>query len=265
MEKKFAVRDLHLNFKSYRADMYNIWEEFSFLETTIQDMEKKDFYIDNLVYNITHKKTVKDAGGMRNRFLSGTNQKSHYIDAICRFETYFSTIMNQFYNDFPEKIQPIPEAQLLFGLIIRNSTKEDILKEIIRKKIESTSYNNLGKLLEDYNEILGLGNIFVDSYKNELSYFKGILERRNVLIHKAGKVDGKFKKKYPHVQYEIGNKIIISNEYLKATISLLIGFGAIVTACLIRNIYKGQIRGVLKKSYDSFDRCVNNNFYVNLK
>lgn len=265
MDTLTSIKMLHSMFMLYRGDMKNIWEEYTFLSVSIKNIEKEGYKLKSLVANDVSDKTVKDAGGMQTRFLSGGNTRNHYIDAICVFENYINRIVTKVYHDYPFKMQGIGmDAQKLFSLVLKKESKEDILDSIIEEKVRSIFYGNPVDIFEKDKCKLELGTIFKDKYADAMKYYTEIVGRRNVLIHNSGIVDNKFLKENPNFEQKKGHKIIISEDYLRGSISLLIGIAAILTQCVIENIYSGNVQGKLGSAVASFDRCIQNKWYQNL-
>lgn len=265
MDSIKATKRIHTMYKSYRGDMKNIWEEYTFLNSSIYGIKKEGFEIKSLVTNTKSNKTVKDAGGMRTRFLQGGNTKNHYIDAICTFENYICKLASFIYHDFPAKTQGGGmDATKLYTLILNSDSKEDMVDAMIEEKIRSIFYGNPVDVFIKDKCKFELGSIFKEDYSKTMEYYSDIVGRRNVLIHNGGKVDLKYLRENPDSKLTEGKKIIISEDYLRGTIGILLGIAAITTKCSIENIYNGSIQGKLDSAVKSFDKCMGNGWFEDL-
>ncbi len=236
MDTLKETKKIHTMYTKFRGDMKNIWEEYSYLDASISRANKEEYMVKSLAKVAVGKKTKRDAGGMQNRFLSGGNTRNHYIDAICTFENYINSLVEKVYYDYPFKMNGGGmDAQKLFKLILDKETKDKCKLEI--------------------------GDIFESEYPDSIVYYAEITGRRNAIIHKSGRVDSKFIKENPKTSLSEGQKIVISEDYLKGTIGLLIGIAAIVSKCVVENIYKEKTQGKIGSSVITFDRCMKESWF----
>lgn len=261
MDKEQRIKQLHTMYKIYRGDMKNIWEEYSFLVHYIYGAKTEEFELKSLVTNEKYLKAKVDAGGMQNRFRQGGNTKNHFIDAIGMFENYITSLVEFVYWDYPGKIGGGMDQDKLFDLIIKSENKQAMIDCLIEEKIRSIFYGNPVDIFVNDKCKLELGNTFKDKYKYPIMLYREIVGRRNVIIHNAGRVDKKYLKENSQSHFAEGRKIIISEDYLRGTIGLLIGISAIATQCVVEKIYKGDCRGKLAEAKATFDRCLDNNWY----
>ena len=264
MDKLTKLKILHTDFKGYLGDMKNVWEEYSYLVHLIESTETQAFAIESLFTSRTHPKTKEHAGGMRTRFMRGVNTKNHYIDAIGIFENYIASVVEFVYWDYPVKIGGGMDQDKLFDLIIKSEDKESMLDSLIEEKIRSIFYGNPLDVFEKDKCKLELGKTFKDTYGASMPLYREIVGRRNVLIHNSGRIDKKFLRENKDSSLQEGRKVVISEDYLRGTIGLLIGIAAVTTKCVIEKIYKGDIQGTLSKSLATFDKCLNNDWFKNL-
>ena len=86
------VQQIHNQYRIFRQDMYNEWEEYAYLNHCIRKPTKEPFEFNSLLSDSVLHKTIVDAGGMQTRFLSGGNSRSHFINSVGRFEVYISSL-----------------------------------------------------------------------------------------------------------------------------------------------------------------------------
>lgn len=265
MDTLKETKKIHTMFMQFRGDMKNIWEEYSYLAESISKTNREEYLVKSLAASAVSKKTKIDAGGMQYRFLSGGNTRNHYIDAVCTFENYLNSLVEKVYHDYPLKMNGGGmDAQKLFRLILDKDTKEDMIDVIIEEKVRSIFYGNSVDIFTKDKCKLEIGDIFNSKYPNSMIYYAEITGRRNAIIHNSGRVDNKFIKENPKTSLSEGQKIIISEDYLKGTIGLLIGIAAVVSKCVIEKIYKESIQGKIGSSVSTFDRCMMENWFSNL-
>lgn len=264
MDKVIRIKEIHTRFKRYRGNMTNIWEEYSFLVHCVYNAQTEEFQQKGLLSPEVYNKTKLDAGGMKNRFKQGGNTKKHFIDAIGVFENYISSLVRIVYLDYPGKIGGGMSQQKLFELIIKSEDKQSMIDVLIEEKIRNIFYGNPVDIFETDKCKLEIGNIFKDQYEDAMLLYSEIVARRNVIIHNEGRVDKKYLKEISHSSLVEGQKIVITEEYLRGTIGLLIGISAVFTKEVIRNIYKGECAGKLAAAEQSFRMCYANDWYKNL-
>lgn len=265
MDKLERIKHIHTKYHVYLGDMKNVWEEYAYLVHYIYRANTEAFELKSLFSENVHTKTKAHAGGMQNRFKQGVNTKNHFIDAIGTFENYIASLVECVYLDYPVKISGGGMDQnKLFELILKSDDKQTMIDCLIEEKIRSIFYGNPLDVFENDKCKLELSNTFKDTYKDSMLLYKDIVGRRNVLIHNAGRVDKKYLRENKNSQFIEGQKIIISEDYLRGTIGLLIGIAAVTTKCVIERIYKGDCKGKLAESKATFDRCNSRNWFSDL-
>ena len=259
------VQGIHSTFMIYRGNMKNIWEEYNYLNNCVRNAKNESFPLPSLAAKNVNMKTPKDAGGMQSKFLSGENTKKHFIDAVSLFEDYISSLATVVYSDYPQKMKSAGMSdEKALDVILNNITREEMIHYLAEEKVRSIFYGKpVDVFLKDKCQ-LELGDCFLTQYKDAINLYGEITGRRNVLIHNSGRIDNKYLRENPNTKFIEKQKIIISQEYLCGTIALLIGIAAKTTECIVKNIYKGDIRGKLNTSIATFERCYANEWYKNL-
>lgn len=262
MEK---IKRIHSDFMKFRGNMHNIWEECAYLDEMIRNSEKREFVVVSLHSDSRKTKRIKDAGGMQNKFLSGENTKKHFIDAIGLFESYISWLAQFVFCDYPYRMHTSGmNEEKIFNVILQKETKEEIIECLAEEKVRSVFYGKPSDVFMKDKFDLGIGKTFVNNYNKEIELYEEINGRRNAIIHNLGCVDKKYLRENPNTVYKEGQKIIISEQYLRGTIALLEGIAAKTTECVVMNIYKGSIQGKLAQTLKSFERCCKSDWYESL-
>lgn len=213
-----------------------------YLDDMIRNGKKREFEVISLHSNNKQKKRLKDAGGMQTKFLSGENTKKHFIDAISLFESYISWLAQFVFCDYPFRIHSAGmNEEKLFNIILQKESKAEIIEYIAEEKVRSIFYGKTSDIFLKDKFDLGIGKIFENEYKQEIRLYEEITGRRNAIIHNLGCVDKKYLRENPSTTLKEGQKIIISESYLRGTIALLEGIAAKVTECVVINIYKGKV------------------------
>ena len=253
-------------FLKFQKDMNNIWEEFNYLEYYIKTSKiEKGFKLNHLFIEQSIQKEKKDAGGMKSKFLSGNNSKNHFIDSISLFEKYISNLAIEIYKLFPRKIENnLMDVKKLMEIIITHETKEEILDYIIEERVRSIFYGNPVDILKNDKCKFELNDTFKLTYKKVLEYYNEIVAKRNIIIHNLGNIDRKYIREISGTSYKLKQKVIINSDYLRGSISLLLGIAAKITECIIQKILKYEVNKKLLKVVRSFENSYNNNWYDTL-
>lgn len=259
------IKVIHTKFMRFRGDMHNIWEEYAYLDEMIRNGKKREYTVVSLHSNNKRVKPIKDAGGMQNKFLSGDNTKKHFIDAIGLFESYISWVAQYVFCDYPFRMHSCGmNEEKLFSAILQKGSKEEIIEYIAEEKVRSVFYGKPSDIFLKDKFDLGIGKVFQNNYEKEIDLYEEITGRRNAIIHNLGRVDKKYLRENPGTAFTEGQKIIISEEYLRGTIALLEGIAAKVTECVVLNVYKGNVQGKLGQTLHSFELCSATDWYGKL-
>lgn len=261
------VQRLHNQYRIFREDMYNEWEEYAYLSHCVGKPNKDPFDFYSLLSDSVLHKTIVDAGGMQTRFLRGGNSKSHFINSVGRFEVYISSLAKIVFIDYPQKMKGADseaETTKAFQLILNCSTRDEMIDALAEEKVRSIFYGNPADVFLKDRCKLELGTLFSSKYRLAISLYSEILGRRNAIIHNSGRVDKKYIRENPQSSLSEREKIVISDNYLRGTIGLLVGIAAETTSSVVENIYKGNVQGVLGHATNSFERCYEIDWYKKL-
>ena len=258
------VKETHTAFKSFREDMSNVWREYCFLKDCISSTPVMEYPMKNLHSNNVVIKKGKIAGGMKTRFLTGVNASNHLIQAIGLFERYISSLAEMVYLDYPGKISGGMDGKKMFQVILDSEDKEAILKALAEEKVRSVFYGRPRDIFEKDDFDLMLKKAFTETYKDAMPLYQELTSRRNIIIHNSSRIEKKYLKENPDSPFKKGEKVVISGDYLRGAIGLLLGIAAITTKCVVENIYHGDCKGKLGASINTFDICLNNSWYEEL-
>ena len=236
---QFISQNIITKFKQFEAKMKDNLQEYIMLnkamrEYNLEDISYPSIYTGELIY-------CKAAfySGKKSHFIDFKNSKLHFIEAITMFENYINYLAEINFNNFPRKLGNSPlESSKLMTLIYEYEHSDDIIEKIIEEKVRSIFYGNPKNIFLKDPCKFELKNYFIDTYKVEITYFSNIVARRNAIIHNNSRVDTKFLKECENSNYIINDKIIISEDYLLATISLLVGLAGEVTSVYLENVYR---------------------------
>lgn len=255
--------NLHTSFRIFRKKSRGIWEEYSYLNECVKNADKKPYKIAELNRQVILNKTKVDAEGMSNKFVTVENAKMHFINMISLFEDYISKLTIVVYISYPKKLEDANNDKLL-DVILKYENKEDMIKHIAEEKVRRIFYGNPTDIFLKDKCQFNLKDVFSIQYKEAIDLYREIIGRRNIIIHNLGKVDNKYLKENPDSKLKNGQKVIISEEYLRGTIALLTGIAAKTTEAVINNIFKGHVGGKLKKAINTFENCYQNDWYKTL-
>lgn len=139
-----------------------------------------------------------------------------------------------------------------------------MIDTLAEEKVRSIFYGNPADVFLKDKCKLELGTLFSSKYRLAISLYSEILGRRNAIIHNSGRVDKKYIRENPQSTLLEGKKIIISENYLRGTIGLLVGIAAETTSNVVENIYKGNVQGILGRATNSFENCYEIDWYKRL-
>lgn len=263
MSKKDSITNIHNEYKKYRGQMNNIWEEYTFLEEMIRHSPKREYQVLSLYNNSIKTKRSKDAGGMQNRFLDGNNSKAHFLDTVELFEYYVATLVKKVYIDYPDRLRGINDSKAL-DAILNNTYKGDMINCLVEEKVRSIFYGNIKDIFIKDKCGIGINQNFAVDYKNELDLLTEIVGRRNIIIHNSGRVDSKYLKENRSSKLIKGQKVQISEKYLRGTIGLLEGLAAKLTVSILSRTYLCEAGGTVSSSAHTFDVCHKNAWFRDL-
>ena len=236
---QFIPQNIVTKFKQFEAKMKDNLQEYVMLNKAmrgynLEDIPYPSIYSGELIYS-----KAAFYSGKKSHFIDFKNTKLHFIEAITMFESYINYLAEINFNNFPRKLGESPlDSSKLMNLIYEYDRSEDIIEKIIEEKVRSIFYGNPKNIFLKDPCKLELKNYFNDNYREEITYFSNIIARRNAIIHNNSRVDTKFLKECKNSNYNINEKIIISEEYLLATSSLLVGLAGEVTSLYLENVYK---------------------------
>ncbi|AWM17222.1 hypothetical protein DKG76_10815 [Bacillus inaquosorum] len=278
--QKWLASNIGHAFKKYRTDMRMLWDSYTLIDFYFPHIKEKIIKneIDLVKANPTYGQTTVrqlDRGetlGRINRLLEKENPKRILIDAVARFEFYWGEIVTMVYKAYPHKLQSnkqssnnVTDGTKLMSYIVESISREEIINKIIEEKVRSLFYGKPTDLFTKKSFKLEFADHFETNYKKELMFFSEITARRNLFVHNNGIIDSKYIKEASNSNYNIGEKIPLTENYLRGVIALLEGLSAEATSIIIENICGERVKGGrLKFSRKSFAYSVKNNYYEKL-
>ena len=267
-------------YKSYRKALMSVWETYSFLQFAVSQVDnliKKEqfpkFNLDHLSNSFNDKDyqrhfEKKDVLGITDRILKKTNQVRAFIDPVALTETYMQDLCEIVYKDFPERIlgkdsnnQQLEqkESQIkLISLIVKSTSRDEILDTIIEEKIRGIFYGNPVDFYQKDKANIGIGDFFKNNHSKTINRLAEIIARRNIYVHNDGRVDSKYLREVENPIYALGKIATLSEEYVRENIFILRGFAATVTKRVVENTYKVTCKNsmIVENAY-SFNKKYN--------
>lgn len=148
------------------------------------------------------------------------------------------------YKDFPSKLtigateqESEKRESKLLSIIINSFDKEEMLAKLTEEKIRGIFYGSPADFFKKDTAKIGLARFFADNHHKTLEKFAEIIARRNIFVHNDGKVDRKYLREVTNPTFGLGNKAVISYDYLKETIMILKALAVLVTDIAVRKNY----------------------------
>lgn len=246
--------------KAFRKNIMETWESFIFLgfafdkiRSQVKDGAIEPFAVENLSNSFTGlaQKRVfdkKDTLGIIDHLHLKINPQRALLEPVAYTESYLQDLCEIVYKDFPGRLLGKKPEQLgvdndkqqgkMIELIVKSSSREEILDKIIEEKIRGIFYGNpLDFYISDKANI-GIGDYFSKHHIKTRDKLAEIIARRNIYAHNSGKVDSKYLREVKNSTLILGRKAIIDEAYIREAIIVLRGFSSLVTKLVIENVYK---------------------------
>lgn len=128
---------------------------------------------------------------------------------LCRiaenFETYLSDVLREALKAKPEMLKSRDEVRLDY--VLRFSTLDELLDDLIDRKVSELAYFGMAKLDEWVNERMGISLVGKDS---SLPIIIEAVETRNCIVHARARVGVKYLKNVPAPKFARGEVRILS-------------------------------------------------------
>jgi hypothetical protein len=257
-----SITKIHTRFKGYNKELRDIWESYclvDFYMANIHDLLKSKNVPPLTFTNLSGKnKTLSDLDtfGAISYLTRKANPQRTLITAVSHFEHYLGFLTKTVYHDYPKKLisnnlTTEKEEQNLIRLIVDSVDRDEIIERIVEEKVRGIFYGKPSDFFLKDKAKLELGSHFRDNYSKEIEKYEEITARRNAIIHNQGRVDRKYIREVKNNSLILGQIITLDANYLRESIDLLRNISAQATKCIIENIYKGNVQGVLARTLSS--------------
>lgn len=266
MTSASGARNVHRLFKAFRQKLRHVWEEYSFVthyapylhraikNGEVAPLEFAPFLNDPAEkINAGREKSMAVLG----QVLQNSIGDRVLLESIGAFEDLIGKIAEVVYLDYPGKLigkNDVAEGEnlKLARVVISSRDKDEIVERMAEEKIRSIFYGNPVNIFLKDSAKLDIGTIFSDRYRTIIDEYAEITARRNIIVHNSGRVDRKYLREVSGSKYQMGNKALVTDPYLRKSLSVLEGIAAVTAEAVVENVYKGQSRGKLAESLKSF-------------
>lgn len=260
--KFYATLNIHTKFQQFERKMKNLWEEYNLIKFSLEQQRLSDLQIRNLFVNDSKGIPPHKLASHKDKLIKGDNQKKYLLEINSLFESYISYLAKFNYNLYPHKLGDIELKEDTRKMLLNKCGTQEIIDKMIEEKIRQIFYGNpIDIFLKDKCNLGVPKNYFKENLNKEINIYASIIAKRNVIVHNSGKVDSKYIKEVGDTRYKAGDKIEISDNYLRYVISLLLGISAILTECYIVYTLKNQTKGRLNRIAKKFRIITKEDFY----
>lgn len=260
---------LATRFKQFHKEMRDIWESYQLVTLYMPTLHNlvRDGKVAPLHYLPLHSAKEKSYSrdstlGAISHLTRKANPRRCLVDAVGAFENYIVDLVEYVYRDHPAKLlsgqgSGTPEQDLrVLQVVVGSATRDEILSKLAEERIRSVFYGKPTEVFTKDRAKLEFGNYFSSNFSEELGRFNELTGRRNLLVHRGGRVDRKYLRENPGSEFSLGQSVSLSPEYLRDSIVLLDGLAAAATTKVFEAIYHDQPRrgGVLADCLDYFLR-----------
>ena len=257
---------IHRLFKDFRQKLRHVWEEYSFVThyaPFLHDAIKKgDVAPFEFAPFLNDPQEKRKTGREKSMAVLGQVVKNSLanrvlLESIGAFEDLVGKVTEVVYLDYPGKLIGSIEATesenfKLAQVVITSNNKEEIIDRMVEEKIRSIFYGNPVNIFLKDTAKMELGPVFSNNYRVIIKEYAEITARRNIIVHNSGRVDRKYLREVSGSSYSIGNKALVTEQYLRRAVSVLEGIAAVTAGAVVENVYKDSARGKLAESLKSF-------------
>jgi hypothetical protein len=97
-------------------------------------------------------------------------------------------------------------------------------------------------------------DFFKSNYQPQLEQYTEIVARRNIIVHNGGKVDRKYLREVNGATAKLGSVVYLSSDYLRESIVIMEGLGAVATKLILERIYGHKPSAQIQQSCSQFDQ-----------
>lgn len=253
MDSELYAKNLARRFKTYSSDMKDVWESYIFINKYMQAIHplvKDDTLPVFSVVPLASDGNKECATDKKNTFgyidhiIKKVNPERSLITAVSLTEDFLQDMVKTVYKAYPEKIsggesKDAPErVDKLIDVILKSEDRDEIIDKLIEEKVRGIFYGNpVDFFMKDKKLKLNLGTIFKDQFSLSIEQYSEIIARRNIYAHNGGRADRKYIKESHTDNIKLGNKVKITDEYLKESILTLRGLASIAAYTVSQKVF----------------------------
>lgn len=259
MELELYAKNLARKFKSYSSDMKDVWESYIFINKYMQAIHpliKNDTLPVFSVTPLASEENIECATDKKNTFgyidhvIKKVNPERSLITAVSLTEDFLQNMVKVVYTAYPEKLssgetKDAPErVEKIIDVILKSEDKNEIIDKLIEEKVRSIFYGNPVDFFTKDNKLkLNFGMVFKEQYSNSIRQYSEIIARRNIYAHNGGRADRKYIKEADALNFKLGSKIPITDDYLKTSILTLRGLSSVAAFLVCQKIFSSPPPG----------------------
>jgi hypothetical protein len=141
------------------------------------------------------------------------------ISLVSASEWFLSQVLHTYYSTYPDA-SGVNDHSLKFSDLLEIGSIDEARKYLLDEKIESILRGSFTDWIEYLKSNLKLSMGYLDDFRDHVIE---AFQRRNLLVHNGGKINGIYLKKVPvskRPAMETGMPIVVSQEYLDECISI---------------------------------------------
>jgi hypothetical protein len=191
-------------------------------------------------------------------------KRNTLVSTVSTVDTLFAKIFEYYYSRFPEELS-IDNQKITYNELREIKKIEEAREFLISREVEllllQKGLRERLKILSDKLKISFSGE---DTLIKE---FKKLIKIRNLIVHNEGRADSEFAEEYNEENIKKGEKIKISEKYLKKSLALVYFVGSYVLQMLQSKleetlvpadefILNNTLHNLLKKESYEFNRMI---------
>lgn len=256
LESEHYAKNISRRFKTYSSDMKDVWESFEFvnrylgaIHPLVKGGSLPTFSFRSLHADSTTSVDKNRTLGYIDHVVRKVNPERSLITSVALTEDFLQDLVRTVYRAFPERIAggnspDAPERiEKVVAVILDSENRDEILERLGDEKVRSAFYGNPVDFFRKDKMKLEFGATFRDDYADSLEAYAEIIARRNIYAHNGGRVDRKYQKETGNQAVKLGNKLPISDVYLRESIMLLRGVSSVAAYVACDRIFNSTPKG----------------------
>jgi hypothetical protein len=243
-----GVAEISIKFKQYNSDLFEVWEDYLLLDFYLPHLHNNlkvgtvpDLPFDSLFSTNQTPFTKRFVYGVMDRIKKKQVPIRAFLEAVALTENYLQIMTYRLYRDHPYKLETKEETDdqqaKILRTIIESADRAEIIERLAEEKIRNIFYGRPVDFFKSDKAKVGVGSYLKSTYDLALDKFEEVIARRNVYMHNHGKVDRKYIREVKGTTFKLGERPIITKDYLKDSIKLLLGLCAVTTELALKNNY----------------------------